>query len=178
MLPAAVVLTIGTFDAYLADLAAEISARLVTSGKEPTEAARAALGQITKENPSIAVEIALLPDVSDRQERARLALLDYFTGTRSGTNHGVRGVEVAVARMGIPPGPYWNAVTRRVPAKLAKRVGGKHPRQVLTEWTDLRHAYVHRGADTPVRLLEVIDLGKFVVSLAAELDSLAEALTA
>lgn len=62
MLPAAVVLTIGTFDAFLADLAAEIAAGLVSSGKEPTEAARAALNAITKENPSIAVEIALLPD--------------------------------------------------------------------------------------------------------------------
>lgn len=77
--------------------------------------------------------------------------------------------------MGLDSAPFWKTVNDRVPAKLAKRVGGKSAQKVLTEWTDLRHDYVHRGADTGVRLLEVVDLDKFIAALAKELDSRASA---
>jgi hypothetical protein len=181
MLRATVVLTIGTLDAYLSDMTAEVIAAIVAGGDEPSEQARRTLRSVAKDFPEIGIELALMPTEADRQERARSLLIDYLTGPRSGTNHGVGGVNGALQRIRRPTDSIWSRLDQRVPASLGKRdpqtrkTVKPSAQEALTRWTDQRHAYVHRGDNSTVTLPQASGVAGFVAAVADEVDAEAAA---
>lgn len=182
MLRAAVVLTIGTLDAYLSDMVAEVIAAVITSGQAPSEQARKTLRPIAKEFPEVGIELALMPIQADRQERARTLLVEHLTGPRSGTNHGVGGVNSALERISQPTTKVWSRLDPQVPASLGKRdpqtkkTVRPSAKDALEAWTKRRHTYVHRGDNSDVTLPQASGVAKLVAAVAMEVEK--EAVTA
>lgn len=148
-----VVFAIGALDAYLSEVAAEVMVAQFENG-QATGDTRKVLEAIQRAVPTLAVELAVAsPDV-DRLAVLRSAIVGHFYDQVS--NHGAKAVSSTVQRMGRSSNALWDGV---------EAAGEATAQQRLDEWTEKRHAIVHRGerptinrepARTCVKLVEVI----------------------
>ncbi|HEV7888194.1 MAG TPA: hypothetical protein VGO92_11600 [Acidimicrobiales bacterium] len=80
------------------------------------------------------------------------------------SNHGVKAVSSAVQRMGKSPNAVWEAVAA---------AGEVDPQQRLDEWTEKRHAIVHRGARPQINRDPARACVKLVEVISVEVDKVA-----
>ena len=151
----AVVFAIGALDAYLSEVAAEVMVAQFERGQE-AGGSRKVLEAIQRATPTLAIQLAVANPEVDRAAVLRRAIVEHFYDQVS--NHGAKAVSATVQRMGKSSNAVWDAV---------EAAGEAHAQQRLDEWTDKRHAIVHRGqrptinrnpARTCVTLVETICL--------------------
>jgi hypothetical protein len=149
----AVVFAIGALDAYLSEVAAEVMVAQFEHGQAAGDA-RKTLEAIQRAVPTLAIQLAVAGPEVNRVEVLRGAIVDHFYDQVS--NHGSKAVSATIQRMGRSPNEVWEAV---------KAAGEGEAQKRLDDWTDKRHAIVHRGqrpqinrnpARACVRLVEAI----------------------
>lgn len=167
LLRASVIMGIGTLDAYLSDVAAEVLvAQLESATSNPGESARNVLHRVTKEIDTLPLELALVTDPRQRSRIARERIADYLSNRVS--NHGPKGVVTTLERMGCAVD--WSAIV--VPQDLVTKTA-KDPPAALEEWTGKRHQLVHQGREIQVvrkkagGLLDLVDAIAHMVDAAA-----------
>jgi hypothetical protein len=142
LLRGSVVLAVGALDAFLHDLILEVVPRFGTA-----VALSEALKQIAKDDPSLALRVALARTEEDRVGEFRLALDSWLS---SKSFQGPEAVTRAASYVGI--GLAWPELDAQVGVKAAAR---------LTAYTQMRHHIVHRGEHPAIRrenAQEAIDL--------------------
>ena len=153
LLRATVVFAVATLDAYLHDLVLEqVPRRGIQSGEM-----REALKTIAKDDPSLALRVALTDDKSQRLDEFRAALDSWLS---SKAFHGPEAVIRALGFVGCP-------TNERV---LASQLGEDWATQ-LREWTDKRHRMVHRAEQPYIRRADAgrcVDLVRRIVSVVDE----------
>jgi hypothetical protein len=145
----AVVFAIGALDAYLSEVAAEVMVRSVRARSSDRRQPEDPRGNPAYDADACHRQI-------DRAAILRQAIVDHFYDLVS--NHGTKAVSATVQRMGKSSNAVWDAVEDAREA---------NPQSRLDEWTDKRHAIVHRGqrptvnrgpARTCVKLVETVCL--------------------
>jgi len=128
-----VTFAIGALDAYLSEVAAEVMIAQFELG-HATGDGRKIVEAVQRTVPTLAIELAIAgPDV-DRSGVLRDAIVTHFYDQVS--NHGAKAVASTVQRMGQSSNSVWAAV----------EAAGEERAQIrLDEWTEKRHAIVHRG---------------------------------
>ena len=142
LLRGSVVLAVGALDAFLHDLILEIVPRFGTAA-----ALSEALKQIARDDPSLALRVALARTEQDRVGEFRQALDSWLS---SKSFQGPEAVTRAASYVGI--GLAWPEIDAQVQMKAAGR---------LKAYTEMRHHIVHRGERPAIRrenAQEAIDL--------------------
>ncbi len=129
----AVVFAIGALDAYLSEVSAEVIVRDLQAALASSEV-REVLKRIHSDVPTLALEVAVLPQQIDRVERLRDAIVDYFQNRVS--MHGSKGVSATAGRIGGRAADVWSALGSR---------GHLRAQEDLDKWTTIRHQIVHQG---------------------------------
>lgn len=175
LLRAAVVFSIGTLDAYMSEVAAEVLvAQLEDARKTPTPSSRNLLRRVAKEIDTLALELALTADPEQRRDVARRALVEHLTSNVS--NHGAKAVSATLERMGeVQPGKVWTSLDAHLSRWPKLATGGRKSAGVLDQWTAHRHSIVHEGKAIAINGEHVNELLDFVASLGEELDAVAVA---
>jgi hypothetical protein len=156
----AVVFAIGALDAYISQLMAEVIVAQVQTG-QPVFEQRDVLKRIQADLPTLALEVALIPDSADRLERVRGAIVGHFQDNVS--NLGSKAVSAAVLRMGKRPAQLWDSISESYPRAADE----------LDNWTEVRHKIVHRGQKPRVWRPQARDLIQLIQAIANRLDELA-----
>jgi hypothetical protein len=130
LLRATVVFAVAALDAYLHDVVLEEVPRRGVYNEEMADAFRS----IAREDPTLALRVALADNKASRQREFREAL-DGWLSLKS--FHGPEAVIRALGYLGH----------RTTVAALEPNIGAQWARR-LTEWTQMRHGMVHR-AETP-----------------------------
>lgn len=133
LLRGAVVFSIGALDAFLNDLVLELVPRFGPVSEELSEG----LKSIAKEDPALALRVALASDEESRRQQFSEALERWLV---TKTFHGPQAVVKATGYVGC-------SVTW---ATLNELAGVDVPKE-LQKFTDMRHEIVHRGARPYVR---------------------------
>lgn len=130
---AAVVFSVGAFDAYLSAVAGEkIVARLAAAGGNNT--IRDVMSKVARDLPGLAIEVALLPAANDRLAYVQNVVVDHFqTGVSA---HGSKAVARIVEMLDGSTAKVWQDVSGK---------GFVNPAKALDDWTVIRHSIVHRG---------------------------------
>jgi len=157
----AVVFAVGALDAYLSEVAAEIMVAQFERG-QATGDSRKILETIQRTTPTLAIELAVARPEVDRPTILRDAIVGYFYDQVS--NHGAKAVSSTVQRMGKSSNTVWEAV---------EAAGEAEPQRRLDEWTDKRHAIVHRGERPPVNRNPARTCVKLVEAVCVEVDKVA-----
>lgn len=157
----AVVFAIGALDAYLSEVAAEVMVAQFEHG-HATGDSRKILEAIQRTTPTLAIELAVAQPQVDRVAVLRRAIVDHFYDQVS--NHGAKAVSATVQRMGKSSNAVWQAV---------EAAGEANPQQRLDEWTDKRHAIVHRGQRPTVNREPARTCVKLVETVCLEVDKVA-----
>jgi hypothetical protein len=127
LLRAVVVFSVAALDAYLHDLVIEeVPKRGVHS-----EALAEAMRSIAKEDPALALRVALAEGLNARQDEFRKALEDWLSAKS------FQGPEAVVRTLSLVGQP-----TKA--SSLNKRIGENWTEQ-LVAWTTMRHGMVHRA---------------------------------
>lgn len=161
LLRAVVVFAIGALDAYLSDVAAEVLVAQLERATIPTDEARNLLTRVTKEVPTLAVELALTTDRAQRRAAAQLAISDHLVNRVS--HHGPKAVASTMSRLGAEPDFAAIDMAPFGPLETPERKGAAN---VLQWWTEKRHDLVHRGASIQVNMEQSSALIDFVEALA------------
>ena len=101
---------------------------------QATGNSRKILEAIQRTTPTLAIELAVAAPQVDRVAVLRRAVVEHFFDQVS--NHGAKAVSATVQRMGKSSNAFWDAI---------EAAGEANPHQRFDEWTDKRHAIVHRG---------------------------------
>jgi len=133
LLRGTVVFSIGALDAFLNDLVLELVPRFGPISEDLSEG----LKSIAKEDPTLALRIALAPDEASRRKQFSEALERWLT---TKTFHGPQAVIKAAGYVGCSVN--WD---------LLNADTGLDVPQELRKFTDMRHEIVHRGARPYVR---------------------------
>lgn len=157
----AVVFAIGALDAYLSEVAAEVMVAQFERG-QATGDSRKILEAIQRTSPTLAIELAVAEPQVDRAAMLRRAIVDHFYDQVS--NHGAKAVSTTVQRMGKSSNAVWAAV---------EAAGEAQPQQRLDDWTDKRHAIVHRGQRPTVNREPARTCVKLVEIICSEIDKIA-----
>lgn len=156
-----VVFAVGALDAYLSEVAAEVMVAQFEQGRASGDSRRI-LETIQRTIPTLAIELAVAEPEIDRTAVLRRAIVNHFYDQVS--NHGAKAVSATVQRMGKSPNAVWEAV---------EATGEADPQQRLDEWTDKRHAIVHRGERPAINREPARTCVKLVEAVCAEVDKLA-----
>lgn len=171
LLRAVAVFAIGTLDAYLSDVAAEVLVAQLERARTPSPEARALFKRILREIDTLPFELALTSDPEERQRFAHEAISEHLTNRVS--NHGAKGVAATLGRLGCE-GFAWDAVDM-TPFQILRTTANRGPAQVLDIWTENRHKIIHQGIAVVVRADQARELIGFVDALARHVDAEAEA---
>jgi hypothetical protein len=133
LLRGAVVFAIGALDAFLHDLVLEIVPRF--GGNQ--ERLKRALQEIAKEDPSLALRVALAPDGVSRTDEFRKAL-DSWLSAKS-----FQGIDAIVRATGYVGCQFsWADIGTATQTNAPER---------LEHFTQMRHGMVHRGESPYIR---------------------------
>jgi hypothetical protein len=157
----ALVFAIGALDAYLSEVAAEVMVAQFERG-QATGDGRKVLEAIQRATPTLAIELAVAKPEVDRAAALRRAIVEHFYDQVS--NHGAKAVSATVQRMGKSSSAVWDAV---------EAAGEASPQQRLDEWTDKRHAIIHRGQRPTVNREPARTCVKLVQTVSLEVDKVA-----
>ena len=166
LLRAVVVFAIGALDSYLSDVAAETLVAQLEKSAIPSESARALLRRMMKEVDTLALELALTTDPTQRRAVAREAISDHLSNKVS--NHGPKGIAETMSRLGTEANLSKIDMTPFAPLQTTER---KSAPDVLQYWTDRRHALVHQGVAIKVNMEQSRALIDFVEALADHVES-------
>ncbi len=132
LLRASVVFGVGALDAFLHDLVLEIVPRYGPKSRDLADGLRA----IAKEDPGLALRVALAPTVNAGREEFRLALDDWMSAK---SFQGPAKLTTALSYTGCAID--WPAFDKQTGLNTAER---------LAHYTEMRHQIVHRGESPPI----------------------------
>jgi hypothetical protein len=175
LLRAAVIVAVGTLDAYLSDVAAEILVAQLQRGwdvrasAEAREQGRLVLRRVIKEIDTLPLELALLSDPADRASAAAEAIRHYLDNQVS--NHGAKGVAATLGRIGAEID--WQVLDARVPEAARRSTDKQGAAAALDAWTKRRHELVHQGKALKIKAGEARAVTDLVEIIARQVDALA-----
>lgn len=155
LLRAIVVFSVGALDAYLHDLILEE----VPRGGVRSGALADALKRIAKDDPSLALRVALADDGDARREEFREAL-DGWLSTQS-----FQGPDAVIRALKL-------IGKETTAASLDVKIRAKWTDD-LTKWTKSRHGMVHRGGKPYVRRTDAVACRELIHKIADVVDSIA-----
>jgi hypothetical protein len=132
LLRAAVVFAVAALDAYLHDLVLEEAIRTGSTRDSLSEALRS----IAREDPSLALRIAMADSKADRQEEFRSALDSWLTTKSFQGPEAVTRVLTYIGR---------SSATTTLNSRIGANWAGE-----LQRWTRMRHELVHRAGNANV----------------------------
>ena len=135
----AVVFAVGAFDAFLADVVAEVLVTKVQLGLADGQT-RSLMAKASQAVPGLALELVLEDDPSTRAERIKQAVVSRL---QDESWHGPKAVGKAVNYLDGSVSAVWAS---------AEQAGFPQAARDLESWTNKRHLIVHRGE--AVRILQ------------------------
>jgi len=129
----AIVFAVGALEAHLAEVSAEVMVR-DSQATLASNGATDVLKGIHSDLPTLALEVAVLPDHTSRVQR----MSDAVAGPSHRTvhMHGTKAVSEAAGRVGGESADVWSALGSR---------GRTSAQTELDRWTTARHKIVHQG---------------------------------
>lgn len=170
LLRASVITVIGTLDAYLSDVAAEVLVAQLENADTPGSDARSVLKQVMEDIKTLPLELALVTDASKRRSVAQTAIQEHLANRVS--NHGAKGVAATLGRMG--ESIDWSKLDKSVTPNLKLANVKDNPAALLDAWTQRRHQLVHHGKALKITSPGAHALVDFVVAIARVVDELAQ----
>jgi hypothetical protein len=155
LLRAAVVFAVAALDAYLHDLVLEEVPKRGVHSDTLSEALRS----IAKDDPALALRVALVDDKKERHAEFRAALDGWLSAKAF---QGPEAVLRALSYVGHP----------RSASQLGAELGADWARE-LAAWTDMRHRMVHRGETPYVRRADAGECVDLVTKVADTVDVIA-----
>lgn len=165
LLRSSVVLAIGSLDAYLSDVSAEVLVATLARGERAGNHRRV-LADTQKSMPHLALELAMAPSSADRKEMFEQAIVEHLQDHQS--NHGAKAIDATLKRIGGSASRVWQAMAD------GSVDGVNTPgeaRTLLEDFTDKRHRVIHRGKLPRVNEQAASRCGKLIQELMIAVDS-------
>lgn len=157
LLCSVVVFSVSALDAYLRDLIVEVVCDYAMTDQGMTDRLGSGLRQIGKENPDLALRIALAPDQAGRKEAFRQGLHNWLSDR---SLQGPRRVEEVLG--------YVDCSIRW--SEFSQATGHRNAREALEEVTKQRHNLVHRYDWRPISREEAVSALELIKAIGSRID--------